>query len=64
MPSGLTATQFAPAPTGIGVPVVFVTVLIGVTVFGLLLTPVFYVLVQRDRAKVQPAPAQEVVSHV
>jgi multidrug efflux pump len=38
--------------------------MIGVTVFGLLLTPVFYVLLQRERAKVLPAATDEVVSHV
>jgi multidrug efflux pump len=38
--------------------------MIGVTVFGLLLTPVFYVLLQRERAKVLPAATEEVVSHV
>jgi multidrug efflux pump subunit AcrB len=37
--------------------------MIGVTVFGLLLTPVFYVLLRRDAAKTLPAPADEVVSH-
>ena len=37
--------------------------MIGVTVFGLLLTPVFYVLLQRERTKVLPAQAQEVSSH-
>ena len=38
--------------------------MIGVTVFGLLLTPVFYVLLQRDRAKALPAATEEVPSHV
>jgi multidrug efflux pump subunit AcrB len=37
--------------------------MIGVTVFGLLLTPVFYVLLRRDEPKALPAPAEEVVSH-
>jgi multidrug efflux pump len=37
--------------------------MIGVTVFGLLLTPVFYVLLQRDRARALPVAAQEVSSH-
>jgi multidrug efflux pump subunit AcrB len=37
--------------------------MIGVTVFGLLLTPVFYVLLRRDEAKTLPAPPEEVVSH-
>jgi hydrophobe/amphiphile efflux-1 (HAE1) family protein len=37
--------------------------MIGVTIFGLLLTPVFFVLLRRDQAKVLPAPVDEVVSH-
>jgi hydrophobe/amphiphile efflux-1 (HAE1) family protein len=37
--------------------------MIGVTVFGLLLTPVFYVLLQRDAAKALPAPRAEVETH-
>jgi len=39
--------------------------MIGVTVFGLMLTPVFYVLVQRRRAAnaALPAPADEAPSH-
>jgi len=39
--------------------------MIGVTVFGLMLTPVFYVLVQRRRAAnaVLPAPVDEATSH-
>jgi multidrug efflux pump len=37
--------------------------MIGVTIFGLLLTPVFFVLLRRDQAKALPAPADEVVSH-
>ena len=40
--------------------------MIGVTVFGLMLTPVFYLLVRRMRSgtAVLPAPQSEVVSHV
>jgi hypothetical protein len=40
--------------------------MIGVTVFGLMLTPVFYVLLRRDRAvePVLPAPQEEVSTHV
>jgi Cu/Ag efflux pump CusA len=41
--------------------------MIGVTVFGLMLTPVFYVLVRRvglARGPLPAAPAQEVPSHV
>jgi len=40
--------------------------MIGVTVFGLMLTPVFYVLVRRSRAAnaALPAPQNEVSSHV
>ena len=37
--------------------------MIGVTVFGLLLTPVFYVLLRREQTKVLPAADEEVVSH-
>jgi len=37
--------------------------MIGVTVFGLLLTPVFYVLLRRDAAKALPAPRAEVEIH-
>jgi multidrug efflux pump len=37
--------------------------MIGVTIFGLLLTPVFYVLLRRDAAKELPAPAEEVSAH-
>jgi hydrophobe/amphiphile efflux-1 (HAE1) family protein len=39
--------------------------MIGVTVFGLMLTPVFYVLLRRERtaAPVLPAPAEEVSTH-
>jgi multidrug efflux pump len=39
--------------------------MIGVTVFGLMLTPVFYVLLQRERAAraALPAPQEEVPSH-
>jgi multidrug efflux pump len=39
--------------------------MIGVTVFGLMLTPVFYVLVRRSRAAAAtlPAPQPEVSSH-
>ncbi len=39
--------------------------MIGVTVFGLMLTPVFYVLVRRRRAETAalPAPDAEVASH-
>jgi multidrug efflux pump len=39
--------------------------MIGVTVFGLMLTPVFYVLLRRERATgpVLPAPAREVSTH-
>ena len=39
--------------------------MIGVTVFGLMLTPVFYVLLRRRRAEtsVLPAPDAEVASH-
>jgi multidrug efflux pump subunit AcrB len=37
--------------------------MIGVTVFGLMLTPVFYVLLRREQTKVAPAIGTEVVSH-
>jgi multidrug efflux pump subunit AcrB len=37
--------------------------MIGVTVFGLLLTPVFYVLVRRGDKKVVPVAGEEVSSH-
>jgi multidrug efflux pump len=37
--------------------------MIGVTVFGLLLTPVFFVLLRRDAAKALPASAEEVSAH-
>ena len=37
--------------------------MIGVTVFGLMLTPVFYVLLRREQTKVAPAIGPEVVSH-
>jgi multidrug efflux pump subunit AcrB len=39
--------------------------MIGVTVFGLMLTPVFYVLLRRERAAapVLPAPTEEVSTH-
>jgi multidrug efflux pump len=37
--------------------------MIGVTVFGLMLTPVFYVLLRREQTKVEPAIGTEVVSH-
>jgi hypothetical protein len=37
--------------------------MIGVTVFGLLLTPVFFVLLRRERKEAEPAIATEVVSH-
>jgi multidrug efflux pump len=37
--------------------------MIGVTVFGLLLTPVFYVLLRREQTKVEPAIGTEVSSH-
>ena len=37
--------------------------MIGVTVFGLLLTPVFYVLLRRDEPEALPARSDEVVSH-
>ncbi|HEV7608424.1 MAG TPA: multidrug efflux RND transporter permease subunit [Steroidobacteraceae bacterium] len=37
--------------------------MIGVTVFGLMLTPVFYVLLRRERAKPAPVVADEVISH-
>jgi multidrug efflux pump len=36
--------------------------MIGVTVFGLLLTPVFYVLVRRNEKKALPS-SDEVVTH-
>ncbi len=38
--------------------------MIGVTVFGLLLTPVFYVLVRRGEKKNLPAASEEVSAHV
>ena len=37
--------------------------MIGVTVFGLLLTPVFFVLLRREQTKVEPATGLEVSSH-
>jgi hydrophobe/amphiphile efflux-1 (HAE1) family protein len=37
--------------------------MIGVTVFGLLLTPVFFVLLRREQTKVIPATSLEVTSH-
>jgi hydrophobe/amphiphile efflux-1 (HAE1) family protein len=37
--------------------------MIGVTVFGLLLTPVFFVLLRRERTKVTPAQLEEVSAH-
>jgi hydrophobe/amphiphile efflux-1 (HAE1) family protein len=37
--------------------------MIGVTVFGLLLTPVFYVLLRREQTKVLPAASEEVSAH-
>jgi hydrophobe/amphiphile efflux-1 (HAE1) family protein len=37
--------------------------MIGVTVFGLLLTPVFYVLLRREEKKVLPAASEEVSAH-
>jgi hypothetical protein len=37
--------------------------MIGVTVFGLLLTPVFYVLLRREKAKVVPVQIEEASSH-
>jgi multidrug efflux pump len=39
--------------------------MIGVTVFGLMLTPVFYVLLRREKKAVEalPAPQFEVSSH-
>jgi multidrug efflux pump len=40
--------------------------MIGVTVFGLLLTPVFYVLLRREQTKVTPVPpaiGEEVSAH-
>ena len=37
--------------------------MIGVTVFGLMLTPVFYVLLRRERAKPLPAQIEEASSH-
>jgi len=37
--------------------------MIGVTLFGLMLTPVFYVLLRRERTKVVPAGSQEVSAH-
>jgi multidrug efflux pump len=37
--------------------------MIGVTVFGLMLTPVFYVLLRRERTKVVPAQIEEASSH-
>jgi len=37
--------------------------MLGVTVFGLMLTPVFYVLLRRERTKVVPATGPEVSSH-
>jgi multidrug efflux pump subunit AcrB len=38
--------------------------MIGVTVFGLLLTPVFYVLLRRDRKAEAVDATTEVVAHV
>ena len=37
--------------------------MIGVTVFGLLLTPVFFVLLRREQKEAEPAIGTEVVSH-
>jgi multidrug efflux pump subunit AcrB len=37
--------------------------MIGVTVFGLLLTPVFYVLLRREQTKVAPVQIEEASSH-
>jgi hydrophobe/amphiphile efflux-1 (HAE1) family protein len=37
--------------------------MIGVTVFGLMLTPVFYVLLRREKAKAAPAQIAEASSH-
>jgi multidrug efflux pump subunit AcrB len=37
--------------------------MIGVTVFGLLLTPVFYVLLRREQTKVAQAQIEEASSH-
>jgi hydrophobe/amphiphile efflux-1 (HAE1) family protein len=37
--------------------------MIGVTIFGLLLTPVFFVLLRRDEKKVLPATGEEVSAH-
>jgi multidrug efflux pump len=37
--------------------------MIGVTVFGLLLTPVFYVLLRREQTKVAPTQIEEASSH-
>jgi hypothetical protein len=37
--------------------------MIGVTVFGLMLTPVFYVLLRREQTKVVPAVDDKAVSH-
>ena len=38
--------------------------MIGVTVFGLLLTPVFYVLLRREQKADAPDVSTEVVAHV
>jgi len=37
--------------------------MIGVTVFGLLLTPVFFVLLRREQKNAEPTIGPEVVSH-